>query len=45
MDKNKVKTIYLKGYLASVKSLIEELKKQEKKLEVEIERCLKREDE
>lgn len=42
---NKVKAVYLKGYLAGVKALIETLKKQQEKIEAEIEYCLKREEE
>lgn len=42
---NKLKAVYLKGYQAAFKSIIENLKKQEGKIEAEIERCLTREEE
>lgn len=42
---NKLKAVYLKGYQATVKSIIENLKKQEGKIEAEIERCVTKEDE
>lgn len=42
---NRLKVVYLKGYLAGVKALIETLKKQQEKIEAEIEFCLKREEE
>lgn len=42
---NRLKAVYLKGYLAGVKALIETLKKQQEKIEAEIECCLKREEE
>lgn len=42
---NKLKAVYLKGYQAAFKSIIENLKKQEGKIEAEIERCITREEE
>jgi len=42
---NKLKAVYLKGYQAALKSIIEKLSQQEVKIETEIERCLTRDEE